>query len=256
MTLLFLLIVSVVGGLVYAMNTGRLQIKEVSVEGVSPPLAERMEDEATRFLAGSYFGIVPKQNVLLYPKSSLLAHVADTFPRLEELGVELDIFSTQTLYIQAKERREDGLWCTQDEEQECYFIDKTGYVFAHAPQYSEGVMFVYYGDIEGDPLRQQYITQDAFTRLGAFIRAFETHPEFESVIPIALEALPDDEYKLYLTGGSYVLFNDSYGLENAFQNIVVALNKDVFELHSVQYVDIRLPDKIFYKNFDMSQTES
>lgn len=256
MTLLVLFVVTLVVGFAYALNTGVLRIQQVEISGVSPVLAEKIEQNINASLSGTYFGVIPKKNVLLYPKSSLVASVVDSFPRVAEVHSELDIFTTQTLYIRAKERREYALWCQDtSDEAPCYYVDTQGFVFAPAPQYSDGVIFTYYGGIEGDPLEQQFREPRVFQRLGTFVRAYEKHPHFDNTPPVGLRAVAGD-YELLLKGGARIIFAEDADFSEVFLNLTATIDEGVFSLDEIEYVDVRLPDKIFYKTFDRQEKES
>lgn len=249
MSLFFVLVFGFIGGLVYGVHTERLEIHEVKVVGAQENLNTEVRTHVEEMLSGSYLGILPKQNIFLYPKSSIEREIFTQFPRIQKVSLELDPFKEQVLHISLSERREIGVWCKNvDEEAHCYFIDKEGYLFAPAPVYSDGVVFAYTGAIfEDDPLGEYYMNPEIFVKITAFVRAIENNPELSALDPVSLEYVSDTEYKLHLASGGYIFFSDTYGLEYAYDNLQVTLREAPALLNSLEYIDIRIPDKVFYK---------
>jgi len=248
MTTLFLVILGFLGGLVYALHTNRLTIQEVRAEGAQDFLNDRAEEYVQELLAGSYFGLMPKENILLYPKRSIEEKVLSKFPRVQKVSLELDPFKEQVLTLSLTERRENGVWCRAlGEEKDCYFIDKEGYVFAPAPVYSDGVIFAYGGFIEEDPLGKQYLDKESLMKINSFVRAIESSADFE-IEPVALEYVREGEYKLITSSGGYIFFSDTYGLQYAYDNLQVSLREEGVDMKTLEYIDIRIPNKVFYKH--------
>ena len=237
------------GGLfIYAFNTDSFKIQNVLVTGGQEFINKEVGEYAMKnILAGSYFGMLPKQNILIYPKGVIRKEIKSHFPRIEDISFELDPFKKQVLNISIKERQESGVWCRNTGEYlDCYFIDKNGYVFAPAPTYSEGVVFSYSGGIQGDPIGQNFVDAIKFAELNRFIDVIKNSDEvgFE---PVVLEYTNPGEYKLLFEGGGYVLFSDSYGLAYAYDNFVLVINKKGITPGNLDYLDLRIPNKVFYK---------
>ena len=245
----------VVGALVYGFNTNVLKIQNVVVRGGQEFVNKDVEEYAEQILAGAYLGMLSKQNILFYPKRQIKSEILNNFPRLKDISLELDPFKEQILDLRIAEREEDGVWCRKlGEELDCYFIDSEGYVFAPAPTYSDGVVFSYHGYIEGDPVGSQYIEGDALKNISAFIQAIKNNQDLNELQPIGLEYLNTNEYKLLLKDGSFVLFSDIYGIAYAYDNLVISMTKEEINLSEIEYIDIRIPNKVFYKHKDSELT--
>ena len=237
-----------VGLFIYGFNTDSFKIQNVLVTGGQEFVNKEVEEYTTsNILAGSYFGVLPKQNILIYPKGEIRKKIMNDFPRIEDISFELDPFKKQVLNISIKERQENGVWCrNMGEYLDCYFIDKNGYVFAPAPTYSEGVVFSYYGGIQGSPIGQNFIDTTKFVELNSLIEVIKNNNEI-NFEPTGLEYTNSGEYKLLLGGGGYVLFSDSYGLAYAYDNLILAASKKEITPDNLDYLDLRIPNKVFYK---------
>ena len=251
MVIFFTFIAVVAGVLIYGFNTDILKIQNVVVHGGQEYVNKDVQRNVEKTLAGVYAGVLSKQNILFYPKNQIRKDVLDDFPRLKDISIELDPFRDQVLKLKISERVENGIWCRkQGEELDCYFIDEDGYVFAPAPTYSDGVVFSYYGYIEGEPVGSQYIESNILQNIKILISAIKNNPDLESLQPIGFEYLASNEYKLLFQDGGYMLFNDTYGIEYAYDNLVVSMATENVELDKIEYIDIRIPNKVFYKHRD------
>jgi len=244
--LLFILfLVGLLALLVYGFNTNSFKIQQIIVEGGQPFVNQEIKESTEKILTDSYFGLISKQNILLYPKWEIKKSVLSKYPRIQEISFELDIFHDQILKIFITERQEYGVWCR---EQDCSFIDKDGYVFAPAPTYSEGIVFTYSGNIEGDPVGKQYLESELFKKINAFIRAIEANPKMIDLKPIALQYVDLNEYRLVLAGGGYVIFNEKNGLQNVYENLSLTIEQGDVDIGNLEYIDTRISNKVFYKH--------
>src|SRR3989338_737777 len=122
-----------------------LNIQAIDVQGNEVVSSEYIRESAESILNGKYFGLVPKSNFLIYPKSEIVEAIRDKWKRIDELEVE--IASPTRLQISIKEREEAHTWCrelgdtTENKTEQCYFMDKDGYIFDEAPFFSGSVYF-------------------------------------------------------------------------------------------------------------------
>jgi len=247
LSLLMLIGISV-GLFIYGFNTDSFKIQNVLVTGGQEFVNKEVGEYAMKnILAGSYFGVLPKQNILIYPKGEIRKKIKSGFPRIEDISFELDPFKKQVLNISIKEREEIGVWCrNMGEYSDCYFVDKNGYVFAPAPTYSEGVIFSYFGNIQGDPVGQSFADPVKFSELNVFVNTIENNSRL-NFEPTGLEYTNPGEYKLFLRNGGHILFSDSYGLAYAYDNLILAASKKEITPENLDYLDLRIPNKVFYK---------
>lgn len=251
MSMFFLIIIGCVALLIYAFNTKYLEIQEVKVEGAQHVLNTQVQEYAENVLAGAYVGFIPKENILLYPKQEIEESIRSDFPRINDISLELDPFKERALYIALSERREVGVWCRrvgENNEDECYFIDNKGYVFAQAPVYSGGAVFVYRGGIQDEPLGNHFLDPESFTKLHAFIHAIQKSSKLSVLEPIELEQVTDNKYQIHLQSGAYIFINEQQELEQIYDTLVTVVDKEDIVISDIEYIDLRIEDKVFYKH--------
>lgn len=237
-------IVIIVGFLVLGFNSNKFKIQEIVVQGGHDFVNQEISSYSDGFLSRKYFGLIPKRNILLYPKWGLKKALLGNFPRVKEVSFELDPFKKQVLNIYVTEREEYALWCRNDD---CYFLDRKGYVFDEAPVFFEDRDFRYGGGIESNPVGKVYLGLDEFKKIDALVKAFMVSPELSSFEISSLDYLGGGEYKVLSKNGSFILFNAGFGLEKVYENLVLAIEKSEIDLGNIEYIDIRLPGKVFYK---------
>ncbi|HEV7702570.1 MAG TPA: hypothetical protein VGO63_03985, partial [Candidatus Paceibacterota bacterium] len=144
-TVLFLLLVA---GLSYVSRIKRLSIADIAVTGNVVIDTETIKAEVDKELAGKYFWLFPRRNILLYPKNKIKRNLAKQYKRLTDISVSVG--SGQTMMISVSERNPEYTWCRTapvggNGKETCYFLDKEGYIFDQAPYFSGEVYFKFYG---------------------------------------------------------------------------------------------------------------
>lgn len=214
--------------------------------------------EAThRILDAKVLWIFPRDAVLLTPKQQIAELLITEFERVKEATVRRS--GLRKLQIVVKEHRPEYLWCLDDEEL-CYYIDQSSYVFSKAPYFSDHVFLKFTGshyDVPSDPLGTRIFDEEALARAFALKERFEEGGLVVS--KVAAEEYGD--YAFYIDvindtrvgpeGRIIVNFDQSNdvlveNLQLAFQDeklqAQLARNPEDFE-----YIDIRFKDKIVYR---------
>lgn len=244
MFLLFSILIIFIAASFFAINSQKFSIQSVSVYGGNEVLNNEVKDYVQGILSESYYGFFSKGNILIYPKREIYRNILLGFPTVKSLSFELEPFKDQNLIINIDERVENGVWCKEDK---CYFMDRTGYIFADAPTFSDGFVFSYRGVIIGNPIGQQFLSEGDISKISSFIQAIKNHPDLSILDPIGVE-VEENDTKVSLSGGGKVLISNTYELQNAFDNLLISfLEKDI-NVSLLDYIDLRISDKVFYKH--------
>lgn len=224
-------------------NMPDLQISEVRISGNSAIAKSQLENAVSLVLSDTYFGIIPKKSSLFLPRTSIATAVSSLSHRIKEVSV--DRTGLTTLEIRVIEREPVALWCGPTTI-DCYFIDEAGVIFARAPEYSGSFYRRFAGrDGEGEVLGTTYLPEEKFRDLGFFLDALHTRGlESETV------SLDTNDYKITLTGGTYVLIKRADPFSTALETIETILSSDEFNdrgIDGVEYLDLRFGNKIFFK---------
>ncbi len=129
----------------YGAYHSKLLISQIAVEGNKTVSDFEIRQVVNEQLIGKYWWLYPKRNALLFPRDRIVKAVATSFPRLSSIKLEQPNLQSLTLLVE--ERRGEFLWCLVKSAEadygasQCYFADKTGFVFAPAPKFSSPLYF-------------------------------------------------------------------------------------------------------------------
>jgi hypothetical protein len=252
-----------IGGLIGLTHVPRLYVQSIVVTGNLVTDTDSITREVNAVLAQKYFYILPKKNIALVPTDALETRLSQAFPRFAKVTV---VLSGRTLFVKILERKGVYTWCDGDaadilagsSEGNCYFIDETGLVFAHAPVFSGSLFYRFFHDSSvsfsgalGTSLGSLCDTANALLYKDVLDRA--------SIDTVGV-ACTDGMYTFYLpkvkdttTILSYITLDMHTDRTILLENLkrifsagdfatMYAAHKDTLE-----YVDARLPNKIFYK---------
>jgi hypothetical protein len=140
-----LAVFTVVGLLITAIWHGTrvesLTLKTVTVTGNETIPEREIEKAVELVLDGTYLGLVPRAFTWLYPETEVLTAL-HAIPRVKTVTLEQS--ETSTLSVAITEYEPDALWCNTESENECLFLDETGYAFASAPNLTGGSLLRYF----------------------------------------------------------------------------------------------------------------
>ncbi len=221
----------------------RLQIRTVTVSGAVVMGQDVVRAVVQEELSKSYFWLLPKSSILLYPKAELEEKLSSTFPRFKH--IDLTLKGSHELEVAVVERKPEALYCAGEA---CYFLDEKGFVFDRAPVFSSGVYFIYRKETPlENPLGQTLLGEVEFQSLSNFLEDLQDlgfRPEGLT--------LSSDEIEIEMGEGARILLAlpSQYrllisNLEAFFKN-EVALGAEDFQAQILE-LDLRTPNKIFYK---------
>lgn len=160
---------------------------------------------------------------------------------------EANLASLKT--VNAEEKREAiGIWC---KENDCFYFDKEGVIFEESPK-SSGSLLILIED-----------TRDTAANLGSavlsepqIVLAEDLQRLLKGNFPFAVSSIlirADGEYELLTTEGWRILLHKTDSLEHQFSNLKYLLDEEIKERRrELDYVDLRLGNKIYYKYAGMS----
>jgi cell division septal protein FtsQ len=137
-----LIILTVVSRLDY------FRIKTIEVVGNQAVPTESVQLEANKILSGSHFYLWPRNNIIWYSLSGIDNKVLNTFQRFT--FVESKRAGWKKINLNVVERKPYAVWCKERPTSMsevnpvgCFLLDKEGFVFDKAPDFS-GHLFVYF----------------------------------------------------------------------------------------------------------------
>lgn len=230
-------------GVYHVTRLSSVTIIEVTIQGGETISHDEVRARINDELQGTYFLIVPKRFIFLYPHDRMIA-VLEKIPRL--YNVEIKRTSSMSLGVTFEEYIPHALWCVAEKDDvPCYFITTDGYAFAPAPNLVGGTLVRH--SIEGIEgiTEGVVINADTLKTLDTFIK--RTEQELGLRIT-SLTHKQNKDIEFMVNGGGMIFATLNSSLETTFENLTSILESDEFK-HikpgNFQYIDLRFDNKIF-----------
>lgn len=259
---IFVLVTLFVGlGLLSHMKS--IVLDDVQISGNEIVDAGEVRQQILESLEGNNLLVYAKGNVFLFSKDQIEEYVLGHFPRVYKV---LDIKRDgKTLAVSIEERKSAYLWCgfdvpTYDNQivgKECFFLDQKGFIFDHAPFFTNGVYLTVYGGITAgeSPIGQVVGLRNSMENISRLADLFASHD-----LPIHSLVIKDDGQNEFLldirtTTGDYakIIFNEDETVEELLKKVETALSDPEFTASlkenrvRLEYIDTRFKNKLFYK---------
>ncbi len=252
-------------------------ISTIKVVGADSDITPHLMAVAYSSIEGDFYGLFPKSNALLYPKSSVLNALKKASPRIDSVAVGLDGF--QGLKVTIKEKAPAAIVCASlpnvgasqnDNSGNCYFSDDTGTLYMYAPSFSSDMYNCYFipdlddNSTDQDDTGKSAVASTTFSVLQNFYEGVKK----DNLDPSGILIKGGGEYELYIanptsglpadanatsTDTAVVYFNEQNGFDNELSNLIAfwahmtdgarskkqALNFDT--------IDLRYGSNVFYR---------
>ena len=221
-----------------------LQVREVAVTGTNEVDPALILEKVSSHSSGSYYLVIPKTFILLYPQKQIKEDVLASFHDID--SVEVKIRNFIDIEIAVRERETFAQYCIAD----CFVFDNTGYIYKQAASSSE--QYVTFRDA-----RPEYASSSP---LGTYPLRSEIFKEVESfsknLAPIGLHLEEvvigvNDTINIRTREGNLIV---SYRepLAEQLDILRTALGEPLFRypdgaIRSFNYIDLRFGKKIFYR---------
>lgn len=241
--------VVVVGALAALFHAPFLRVTDVSVTGAQMLNAGEIKALVQQKLSGNYLFIFPKDDILLYPQTSLEQDLLAAYPALKSVEVHADNFHTVGVVLH--ERQAAAAWCpsaSSGQAQDCYLMDEDGVVFAPLFATSTDLYVTYSGAASGDKLPKQYLTADMFQSLAAFVAALSQTELGDPIRQVAVDE--HNDARAYFQNNFLLIFSINDPAGDVFERFTLARKADPLAGHAlsdIEYVDLRFGDKLYYK---------
>ena len=262
--LLLFLVLSCVFLLSQLSHLKELSIDRVSIRGTMTVSRTEIFNLVAPHLEGSYLRLFSKRNVLLVRTHEIEKELETLYPRFEKVNVSRRGFDV--LVVNVRERDPFGIWC--DDSNDCYFLDRTGFVYAPAPTFVSGTTFVRYGGgmtSSSTPAGSRFVFEEEFKTLNTLFDDLEEknlHTSRADLKDKSLELLvrPDITSGIGEVATFSLFLTASSTYTQALSDLSVILESpdfklDVPDLAFLDYIDLRYGNKVFYKKKDTVSVE-
>lgn len=127
MALFGLLFVVVFVALIFAVRMSIFTISEIQVKGLQSASTQSVIDEINSEINGNYALVLPKKNILFYPKSTIKENLLNKFGTFAD--VEINTIDTNKLEISITEKNAAAIGCQSEQSildntyANCFFVD-------------------------------------------------------------------------------------------------------------------------------------
>lgn len=248
--LIIFLILGFIWGVIYVIRHPRFQIVSVEVSGAKVLDVEDIISFTKEQLLGKSLWFLPKSSVFLIDENSLKEKIQKNFSRIESISISRKDF--RSLNLEIKEFEALYLWCNYNSKEDCYFMDKQGFVYSRAPVFS-GTAYpkiITNKEISELPfLAMEKNEVDRISILNERLLAIKIVPAIFSYVSereINIEFLHNKTF-------ANIKIDKSMPTETTLEYIFSAIRTEPFsslfnnQEKKLLYIDVRFPSKIVYK---------
>ena len=218
------------------------KIKDISVSGASRAEKDRVGESVRNFLDGKKAIFLSRANPFFFDKDELADYLKKEFPPIETVLVERD-FLDKKLNLTLNERKGWAVWCAKS----CFYLDNQGVLFQPAPQFF-GSLILKIADERPREFSQgeQILDGNFFFSFKKFIEDAEKTGN-TSIKSIKITA--DHSFWLETASGWKILVDTGTDFARANENLKLFADSTALKekLGELDYIDLRFPDKGFYK---------
>lgn len=239
--------------LAWVFRLEQINIDEIRISGNSIVKNEEIMKVANRDLDKTYFLLSPKTNILFYPKQKIIRDLQTKFTLIETVDIKFRNF--HTIEIKVVERKPFALWCGKEivSNSGCYFLDKNGFIFSKAPDFTGSVFFKFYGknfsqgqSLGDTVLGSEYMEVEEFNGFQLFNKSLNNI----GLKPVLLLKVDSRDYNMWLESGTKIQFSKEQSLTTLLDNLESILNSESLtneSIKNIEYIDLRFGNKVYYK---------
>lgn len=229
-------------GGIYALRQPYWQLKNIKISGLEVLEEDEIKAKINNMLSGEYVPFIPGSSFLLADTKAVAAELKKEFPKIKDAAVTKHF--PDTLKISITERGLFGIFCG---EANCAYVDKTGFAYESSPSSSGSLIVKIKSDLSEvkigsqalDPLLMEriiFLEQGTERVIGSRVLRYE----LSSKLPREIRVLTSEGFKIY--------FNRDDDFENVFRVLKTVLEEEIKEKQAqLEYIDLRLGNKVFYK---------
>lgn len=228
-----------------------LIITRVSVSGTQELDANVIGSLVGAEINGKYFNKITKNNILLVSSKKIEKIISDRFKRIESVQVK-KVFP-EALEIIIAERESMFILCSNNT---CFIVDNNGIPYARADfesnELKENELLVM-NDDGGKEIKigEQVVTADYMKYLLAIKNELKSELDLEIEKNYRTPRLISGDIRVKTSEGWMIYFDESLPIEKEIEALKLVLEKiekdETGKRASLEYIDLRIENKVFYK---------
>lgn len=242
---------------VFILRLPFFQISSIEIKGVTTLNIKEIEQKVSANLLGNYLWTIPKSNSLFYPKGSIEKVLSESYKQIEKININRKGISN--IEVNVIERVPTALVCEgfhedNNNDENCFFVDSYGFVFAKSPQFSNNVFLHYYivTDKGDDIIGSEFIDQNRFMELQKFV----SNVTKSGISPNGMLISDNGAYELYVKNRdnteAIIYFDDRVPFDKTSSNLITFWSNSLIKKKGVattpifDYINLRFGNNIFY----------
>lgn len=214
------------------MYSSVFKITDIEIKGAQHTDIGAVEIEVKNALTGYRYFILPNDHILFYPKKTISELILNHYPSVEKFSMSID--RKRNVQIEIKDRRPLGVWCGE----KCYFYDPVGIIFKESFKYT-GPVFTSWERSPKQEIRflsevscEKLCTNTTFTD---FIKLYQIE-----------KAVLTEEMVEFKSANGYTI-KAGFNATTTINHIKKISEQKPGFIDTLEYIDVRFPTKIFYK---------
>ena len=257
--IIFLIFILFVTGVSFLSTNKKINIQTVNINGNNVLIKNDILKVVDQELVGKYLFLFSKRNSFIYPDQKIKNSLLESFNRISDVQITKNDLTTITISI--KERTGIYLFCDQEgseeEAEDCYYIDDVGLIFSEAPYFSGNIYFKFYDNRKdkNHKIGENFIDKDEFVRLVNFKKYLDQY----IIRSNALILKNNEEYEFVLDKMAdedqfpKIFINKNSDFEKILNNLLSAIETEPLaseykkNYNNLEYIDLRFENKVYYK---------
>ena len=243
-------------GTFFGVRMHAFQIQKISIQGLSAIQEEDVKREIASALSGSYAtGLIPYRFLLAVPTGAIIQRIENRFPLIANMEIKKEFPNELAITIQ--ERQLFGVLCNdgvsegatveEGREIQCFYLDTNGIAYQKAPETQGFLIMKVSTDAADIPLGGLAVDTNIMRRM------IELNQKLPSAVgsPIVgyqlLHNIPHELRAVTKQGFSLMIKQDG-DMDSLLYVLKTVLDKEIGnKRRSLDYVDLRFGNKVFYK---------
>lgn len=184
-------------------------------------------------------GVFFRRNIVAMDTHGLERTVLQQFPLFSDVRITRD-FLKRRITLTIKERAAWATWCISGD---CFYIDASGFAFAPAVGISQHSLL----SIQDFSMTAHIVGSAISAPAMDLIRGFIEATRETAVAIVRVEIIPEEEFTFITNAGWKILLDHATDPSIAASNFSALMNGPLKTKTAIDYIDLRLPDKAFYK---------
>lgn len=209
------------------------------------------------------FLIIPYDNIFILKRESIAKKILKNINSIKSININKDF--PNNLILDFKEKKTIGAYCktaedkiTEDKTTEkCYFIDENGEPFKEIAGEEKNktvnekkvILFEVFAN-NSNNASSRFLEQEKFIKLMEFAKGADEllNLKTEKITIKTGDGNPVQKYEVYFNEKWFVALDSETVPKIALENLKLVLDSKIHEKRdTLEYIDLRLPNKVFFK---------